>query len=277
MIRVVTDSTADLSLEEGKNSNIDIVPLYVIFGEDTYKDRVDITTENFYEMQKSSDSTTSQPSPSDFLSVFDNYPDDEIICITCTKKLSGTYQSAKIASEMSKNKNIYVVDSTIIGRGLGMLVLEAARLRDCGFGVEDILERVENIKKRSVTIGMLDELDYLKKGGRISAVSATLGSVFKIKPILCVSDGVIQSYNKKVRGKQNAMKFMASIVDEAKLDDSLPICVCYSGKINNALQMVKKLEEINIKIDIENNCKAIGPVIGTHLGPTCVMVSFFTV
>ncbi len=275
MIRIITDSTSDITPEEAKKLSIDIVPLYVIIGSKNYKDRVDIDTREFYEKLKESPITTSQPSPADFLEVYHKYPNDEIICITCTHKLSGTYQSAVVAAESFENSKIKVIESTSISLGLRNTVMEAVRMRDEGFDCDAIVEHIEAINQKSFIVGSLETLEYLKRGGRISNVSAALGTLLNVKPILKVSDGVIETYDKKVRGKKNALKFIANQLSDMEIDTSLPISVGYTNEIENSKMLIDTLKTIDISIDESTNFAEIGPVIGTHVGPGCYLLAFF--
>ncbi len=274
MLRIVTDSTSDITLEEAKEYDIEIVPLYVIFGEKSYKDRIELSTSDFYEMLEKEQSTTSQPSPSDFLTIFDKYPDDDILCITCTKKLSGTYQSANIARENSDNENIYVIDSNTITLGLRNMVLQAVKMRAENLELKVIMGKLEEMKDRNFIIGAVETLECLKRGGRISGVSAAVGSLLNIRPILNVEDGVINVLPKKVRGNQNAIKEVTKIVSDLEIDTDLMVSVGYSKESKNADLLIKKIKESGISVEDKNICE-IGPVIGSHVGAGCFLLEFF--
>lgn len=272
MIRIITDSTSEITPEEAKKNNIDVVPLYVIFNGKTYKDRVDLDIDGFYEHLKKFSPTTSQPSPGDFLEIFDKYAEDEIICLTCSQRLSGTYQSANLAKAQSKNQKVHVINSETISLGLRGIVFETVGMRDKNFSCEEIIEGIKFLKNKSITMGGAQTLEYLKRGGRISNIAAIAGSFLNIKPILTVNDGLVKSYKKKARGKNNAISIVSQAVDEFNIDKSLPVIIGYSRDLENAEALMEKLKGKGIKI--AEVCE-IGPVIGTHTGPGAFILSFF--
>lgn len=272
MIRIITDSTSEITPEEAKKNNIDVVPLYVIFNGKTYKDRVDLDMDGFYERLEEFSPTTSQPSPGDFLEIFDKYIEDEIICLTCSQKLSGTYQSANLAKAQSENQRIHVINSETISLGLRGTVFEAIGMRDKNFSCEDIIEGIKRLKDKSITMGGAQTLEYLKRGGRISNIAAIAGNFLNIKPILIVNDGLVTSYKKKARGKNNAISIVSQAVDEFNIDKSLPVIIGYSRDLENAKTLMEKLKGKGIKVT--EVCE-IGPVIGTHTGPGAFILSFF--
>ncbi len=276
MIRIITDSTSDITPEEAKKLNIDVVPLYVVIGDKNYKDRVELQTDEFYEKLKDSSITTSQPSPMDFLAVYDKYQGDEIICITCTHKLSGTYQSANVAKNSSDNENITVIDSETISLGLRNVILEAVRIRDEKNDVKSIVEHINKVKNKSFIMGSLESLEYLKRGGRISSAAAIFGTVLNVKPILQIRDGSINVHKKKMRGKQNAMKFITKLVKEISIDKTLPISIGYSSSADNAHLLMDKLQSEDIVLKSDEDIVEVGPVVGTHVGEGCYFVAFFT-
>ncbi len=275
MIRIITDSTSDITLKEAYEKNIDIIPLYVHMEDEVYKDRVTLTTEDFYKKLEANPSTTSQPSPADFLEVYNKYPEDEILCITCTHKLSGTYQSACIAQQDALNKNIKVLDSNTISLGLRSIIFEAVRMRDDNKSMEEIVDYINEIKEKSYILGSLDSLKYLKRGGRISGASAVVGSLLNIKPILKISDGVIEAHDKKVRGKKNVIKFICELLPTIGFNKNLPMVIGYSTDIEDAYVILKKLKEYNIDFNGSLDIGQVGPVVGTHVGPGCFFIAFF--
>ncbi len=274
MIRIITDSTSDITLKEAAEKKIDIVSLYVHMEDKVYKDRVDLTAEDFYEKLKDHPSTTSQPSPADFLAVYNQYPEDEILCITCTHKLSGTYQSACIAKEDALNNNITIIDSNTISLGLRSIIFEAVRMRDQNCTMKEMIDYINEVKKKNYIIGSVDSLKYLKRGGRISGASAVVGSILNIKPILKISDGVIKAHDKKVRGKKNVIKTLCELVEEIGFDKNLPMVIGYSTDEKDADRIGAKLKEKEIGYNMDAG--QVGPVVGTHVGPGCVFISFFT-
>ncbi len=276
MIRIITDSTSDITPQEAEKLNIDVVPLYVVIGDTNYKDRVELQTDEFYEKLRDISITTSQPSPMDFLEVYNKYKDDEIICITCTHKLSGTYQSANVAKDSSDNDNITVIDSNAISLGLRNIILEAVKIRDEQADVNSIVHHINSIKDRSYIMGSLESLDCLQKGGRISSAAAIFGTVLNVKPIIQIQDGLINVHKKKIRGKQNAMKFITKLAKEMSIDKNLPISIGYSSSSDNAKLLIDKLKMEGINMISADDMVEVGPVVGTHVGEGCYFLAFFT-
>ncbi len=275
MIRIITDSTSSITQEDAKKMNIDVVPLYVLIDDKIYKDRVDFSDNEFYALLKEHQPTTSQPNPVDFLAVYDKYPDDEIICITSSLKISGTNQSANIAKSMSDNENITVINSENISLGLRNIVIKAVELRDAGCDYKTLVDEINDWKGKSITIGMADKLDNLKRGGRISHVEFFAANVLSIKPMVIVKDGLLESYHKKARGRQKAINILLDSLNELNYDPDSNIIVGYTENIENAKLLSDKLEGINLSIYNKGNFYDAGAVIATHTGEGAIILSFF--
>ncbi len=272
MIRIITDSTASITLEEAKKLNINIVPLYVQIGEDSYKDRIDLSDQRFYTLLKHVQPASSQPTPHDFLEIFDKYKDDQIICITLSEKLSGTYQSAIIARQMSANENIRIINSDNASLGIRQLVFEAIKMRDRGCSLIEIAKELENLRNKVICLGVCDTLEYLKRGGRISGLKFFAGTVLNIKPTLIIENGSLQPYGKKCRGKQNAIKMLVKALEEFDCDTNYPIMLGYTKNLENAkLLKDKVLEHYD---NIEDSFSELGTVIATHTGDNAFLMSF---
>ncbi len=274
MIRIVTDSTASIDQMEAKKLNIDVVPLYILMNDKTYKDRMDFTDSEFYELLEKHQPTTSQPNPIDFLNVYNKYPDDEILCITISKKLSGTYQSANMAKEMSDNKKIKVINSKNVSLGLRQLVLLALQMTKEGYCFSEIIEKIESIKNQVITIGMADTLDNLKRGGRISNIKFIAANFLNIKPLIIVEDGVLQSYGKKARGKKNALRIIANALDTYNYDNTMPIIIGYAHDMSNAMLLSEHLKNYGVCVP-KTDFFELGSVIATHTGKNAFILSFF--
>lgn len=275
-IRIIIDSTADL-LPELKN-RVHIVPLTVRFGDTEYIDGVTITHKEFYEKLIESDTlpTTSQATPDAFIKEFEKAKEagESAVVITLSSKLSGTYQSAMIAAE--DYDHIYVVDSGSAAMGSGILVELALKLMDDGLSAKEIAERLESEKKRIIIVALVDTLEYLKKGGRISKTVAFAGAVLNIKPVLSVIDGDIKILG-KARGSKMGNNLLVTEIEKAGgIDFTSPILLGYSG-ISDALLLKyiedsKHIWEGNLN---EVRYTSVGSVIGTHAGPGAVVVAFF--
>ena len=274
--RIIVDSTADLVPEI--KERVHIVPLTVHFGDEEYIDGVTIDHETFYNRLIESDvlPTTSQATPDAFMKEFDKIKEagEEAVVITLASKFSGTYQSAMIAA--SEYENIYVVDSTSAAMGSGILVEVAFKLLDEGKKAAEIALILEEEKKKIVVVALVDTLEYLKKGGRISKAVAFAGGVLNIKPVLSVIDGEINMLG-KARGSKMGNNLLVQEIDKAGgIDFTKPVLLGYSG-ISDAL-LLKYIEdsrhiwEGNLN---EVRYTSVGSVIGTHAGPGAVVVAFF--
>lgn len=274
--RIIVDSTADLTPEYKERAYT--VPLTVTFGTEEYIDGVTIDHKTFYEKLIESDvlPTTSQATPDAFMKEFEKAREagEAAVVITLASKFSGTYQSAMIAA--ADYENIYIVDSTSAAMGSGILVEMAFRLLDEGKSAAEIAAIIEEEKKKIVVVALVDTLEYLKKGGRISKTVAFAGGVLNIKPVLSVIDGEISMLG-KARGSKMGNNLLVQEIDKAGgIDFTKPVLLGYSG-ISNSL-LLKYIEDSRHiwegNLD-EVRYTTVGSVIGTHAGPGAVVVAFF--
>ncbi len=274
--RIIVDSTADLVPEI--QQRVRVVPLTVHFGEEEYIDGVTIDHATFYNKLIESDvlPTTSQATPDAFMTEFDKIKEsgEAAVVITLASKFSGTYQSAMIAA--SEYENIYIVDSTSAAMGSGILVELAVRMLDEGKSAQDIALALEEEKKKIVVVALVDTLEYLKKGGRISKTIAFAGGMLNIKPVLSIIDGDITMLG-KARGSKMGNNLLVQEIDKAGgIDFAKPVLLGYSG-ISDAL-LLKYIEDSRHiwegNLD-EVRYTSVGSVIGTHAGPGAVVVAFF--
>ena len=274
--RIIVDSTADLMPEY--KSRVSVVPLTVHFGEEEYIDGVTIDHKTFYEKLIESDvlPSTSQATPDAFMKEFEKAKTagEAAVVITLASKFSGTYQSAMIAA--AEYEDIYVVDSASAAMGSGILVELAFRLLDEGKSAEEVAAILEEEKKKIVIVALVDTLEYLKKGGRVSKTVAFAGTVLNIKPVLSVVDGEINMLG-KARGSKMGNNLLVQEIDKAGgIDFSKPVLLGYSGISDALLQKYiedsRYIWEGNLK---EVRYTTVGSVIGTHAGPGAVVVAFF--
>lgn len=233
--RIIVDSTADLVPEI--KERVHIVPLTVHFGDEEYIDGVTIDHETFYNRLIESDvlPTTSQATPDAFMKEFDKIKEagEEAVVITLASKFSGTYQSAMIAA--SEYENIYVVDSTSAAMGSGILVELAFKLLDEGKKAAEIALILEEEKKKIVVVALVDTLEYLKKGGRISKAVAFAGGVLNIKPVLSVIDGEINMLG-KARGSKMGNNLLVQEIDKAGgIDFTKPVLLGYANVMQRSI------------------------------------------
>ena len=274
--RIIVDSTADLMPEF--KGRVHTVALTVNFGNEEYIDGVTIDHKTFYEKLIESDvlPTTSQATPDAFIKEFEKAKEagEAAVVITLASKFSGTYQSATIAAD--DYENIYVVDSGSATMGSGILVELAFKLLDEGKNAEEITAILEEQKKKIIIVALVDTLEYLKKGGRISKAVAFAGGVLNIKPVLSVIDGEINMLG-KARGSKMGNNLLVQEIDKAGgIDFSKPVLLGYSG-ISDAL-LQKYIEDSRYiwegNLD-EVRYTSVGSVIGTHAGPGAVAVAIF--
>lgn len=271
MIKIITDSTADISLDYAKELNVGIVPLTVIIEGKEYKDRVNLQPEEFYQLldEKDVTPTTSQPSPQDFLNAYDEgvKNKDDIIVFTLSSKISGTYQSANIAKDLAEYENIYVIDTLSTIPAQRIMVEKACELRNQGKSAKEIVEFMEEYKHRVKLFAVVDTLEYFYKGGRLSKSTATIGNLLKMKPIVSLVDGKLELVAKS-RGTKKATAKVVDLINEAgEIDFNEPIYLGYTGSDDKMEKFEAILrEELGFK-NKEVGYTIIGPTIGTHAGP----------
>lgn len=275
-MRIIVDSTCDLTPE--LKQQVHIVPLTVHFGDEEFIDGVTIGHKQFYEKLIETDihPSTSQASPAAFEAEYEKAKQagEGAVVITISSKLSGTYQSAVIATE--DYEDIYVVDSTSVTIGASILVELALRLAAQGLTAQQIAQQLEEEKKKLVLVALVDTLEYLKKGGRISKSVAAFGTMLNIKPVLSVADGEIQILG-KARGSKMGNNMLVQQIDKAGgVDFTKPVLLGYTG-LSDAM-LLKYIEDSRNIWDgnlSEVRYTTIGSVIGTHAGPGAVAVAFF--
>lgn len=276
-LKIVLDSTSDIVPELlGK---FEIVPLTVNFGEEEFIDGVTITREEFYAKLIESDviPTTSQATPEAFESVFKKVVEngDEVLCITVASKLSGTYQSACIAAEEFPGK-VRVIDSKSVAIGSAILAEFALSLLEKGLSAEEIEKELIEKREDIIIVALIDTLEYLKKGGRLSKTAAFAGSLLNIKPVVSVEDGEINVLG-KARGSKQGNNFLIKEIEKAGgVDFSMPVLLGYTGHDPYMLEKYKEDSRFIWEGKVENLRETcIGSVIGTHVGPGAIAVAFF--
>lgn len=280
-IRIVTDSTADLSQELVERYQIKVVPLDVLIEGTAYKDKIDLTNEEFYGILRSMKDlpTTSQPSPAVFADVYRELAAEgaeHIISIHISSDLSGTYQSSVLAAGMVEQEvAVHNFDSRSATMGLGLIVLSAAKMVEESHSVEEILDSVKVVIQKLDLYFLLDSLDNLHKGGRIGKASHLFGSLLNIKPVLNLSNGVISAYE-KVRGNKDnkALERLIAILAE-KIDPSKKL-YCTMGYCDNRDVAEYIVERLRDHVDCDEFVYLqIGSVVGTHIGMGAVGMAFY--
>jgi DegV family protein with EDD domain len=273
-VRIVTDSLSDLIQEHISNLGITVIPLTVLFGHETFLDRVTITTEEFYRRLIAGPTlpTSTQPAPVDFANAYDKLAAEtnEILAITLSSKLSGTYQSAKAGIDLMKNKKcrVEVIDSQTVAGGLGLVVLSAAAQAKKGMNLDKLVEFTRKALTRSHFVAYFDTLKYLAKGGRIGKAAGLLGSVLSFKPILTVKDGEMAPVT-RLRSRAAGLEYMHNFITGFKNIES--ICVEHSTDTEGADTVAKRFSENHPKIPIMRS--AVSPVLGVYGGPNAIAVT----
>ncbi|MBQ8292667.1 MAG: DegV family protein [Bacilli bacterium] len=278
-IKIVIDSASDISLEEAEKLGVTVIPMSISFGfNEEYYDGVDITPHRFYEKLIESDELpkTSQINAFRFNEVFKELTSDgsDVLVITISSKLSGTYTSALQAAE--KYGNVHVVDSLNACIGERLLCLYALELIKKGLSIEEIVEELNEKKKKINLIAVVNTLEYLKKGGRVSSAVAFAGEAFSIKPVLSVIDGEVKMIGKAVGSKRGNNLLNTLVAKKGGIDFSMPYGVIWSGLDNTMLQKYIK-DSAHLWEEHTDTIPAyiIGSTIGTHVGPGAIGVAFF--
>ena len=264
-IKIITDSTLDLPSDLIKEKDIEVLPLLINFGEESYLDGVEINTKEMLEKVEKENifPTTAQITPNRFEEVFNKYLSEgyKILTILLSSEMSGTYQSACIAKNMIDSNDIVIIDSKNVTSGLGLLVLKACEFRDNGNSIFEIEEKIKNIIPKVKSSLVFESLDNLVRGGRLSKAVGTIGSVLGLRLILEVKDGKIEVKD-KIRGSKKALKKVISDFESVNVDFNSPIIIdeILSQEIFEGLK--KYFEDKDIKY-IHGN---VGCTVGIHSG-----------
>jgi DegV family protein with EDD domain len=272
---VVLDSTADFPEAPERFRNWRVVPLYVLFGDQSYRDYVELTPEEFYARLRTADvlPTTSQPTPGDFLTAYEELTGYErIYSLHLSAALSGTYQSARTAAAELGEK-VRVVDSESASAAIAMLGLAIQRRLDRGTTDEEIDELITRFKEDAGLIFTVDTLEFLRRGGRIGRASAWAGNLLHVKPILTIKREVVPL--KRVRGNQNAMQeFVAAFTSSTEDSTTLKVGIAHADAPERAEQLKKMVHAERPRSDVEI-VTTLGAVVGTHAGPGTVGFFWF--
>ncbi len=280
MVKILIDSAADISKSEAKNLGIEMIPMVISFGDKDYYDGVDLTASKFYEKLASSNVVpkTAQVNPFRWEEEFTRLTEngDEVLAITISSKLSGTYESACQASEKFSGK-VRVVDSLNACAGERLLCEYAISLAKEGLSLNEIADKLEENKGRIKVLAVIGTLEYLKKGGRISAVAAFAGEMLSLKPLIAVIDGEVKVTGKAM-GFRKGLALLNKQIDETKgIDYSMPISAIYSGETENLEKFIQTSQRIWDSVSGEVPKSQLGATIGTHVGPGVAGIAFFEI
>lgn len=272
-VKIVTDSTSDVTSDLAQELGITVIPLTVFFGHESFLDRVEISTDVFYNRlaKESIFPTTTQPAPGIFVDVYNKLAEetDEILTIVISSKLSGTFQSATNAKDLVTNKSrIEIIDSKNVAMGFGLLVITAAQAAKDGASLKEITDLINRRISQSHMVIYFETLKYLAKGGRIGKAQGLLGSMLSIKPILTMKDGEFSPMT-RVRSKAAGMEYIRNFVASFPSVEKLAIEYCTTpediDKLTDILSSIVPKESIY--------SSTISPVLGTYAGPGALAVT----
>ena len=278
-LHIITDSTAEISQVDAHKLGITVIPLSVNFESDEYLDGVSISTKDFYVKLKTATilPKTSQATPERFVQAFQQClarnPNDDILVITLSSALSGTYQSAMIAQSLVPTAKVTLFDSRQVSFALKSLVDVAIKRRDQGRTLHEIVEELTLLRDKVVLYAVIDDLTYLKMGGRISGPLASIGSMLKLKPIITIQEGLVKIAHKTL-GSIKAQEWIIAQYQSDQCNAELPQCVAHSDALSTLQQFVSLCQRRIEKFPVLPVAD-IGITIGTHAGPGCVGLSYF--
>jgi DegV family protein with EDD domain len=272
-VKIITDSLSDITSDIAEGLGVTVIPLTVLFGHETFLDRVTITTDEFYHKLTHGNvwPTTTQPAPGDFVNVYNELAKetDEILVVTLSSKLSGTYQSALSAKGMVKDKcRIEIIDSQSVAMGLGLIVIAASKKAKAGANLDELTDSVRNAMARSHFIVYFDTLKYLAKGGRIGKAQGLLGAMLSVKPILTIKEGEMSPVT-RLRSLVAGMDYLYNFI--AGFPNIEELAVEHATTPEEADRLVERLNPVFPKERIFKS--TISPVLGVYGGPGAMAIT----
>lgn len=268
MIRILVDSSADYTAEEVKALNMELVPINITINDTNYRDGIDITKDELYQMLLDTDAfpMTAQPSPQEFLDIFEDAKEkgDSLIYLSLSSGLSGTFQSATLAKNMAEYDEIYLVDTLSATRAIRIMAEYACKLREEGKTAAEIAAELDEFKSRIVIYAALDTLEYLYKGGRLNKATAAVGELANLKPIITVNEEGKIGVPAKALGRNKALASLTKLITEKGIDSSFPVYSIFAYGEENTEKLEQKLEASGVSI---TKRLQVGATIGSHIGP----------
>jgi DegV family protein with EDD domain len=266
LIRIVTDSTSDILPLEAQRLGVDVVPLTVRFGEEQFRDGLDLGPDEFYRRLPTTpvQPSTSQPTPEQFAEVYRRHvaSGDSVLSIHISAKLSGTLQSASLAAQEFPAGSVRVVDSVTVSAGIQFLVRGALADVSAGCDLDDVERRVKDRRGRVGVYVLLDTLTYLQRGGRIGRAQSLVGGILNVKPLLCVRDGEVHP-EARVRKRQEGIDKMVEIAKAASPLDGLAVFHCGAPELLKLIEPLLRADHPGVEIIVGQ----LGAVVGTYSGP----------
>lgn len=275
-VRVVTDSTSDLPKDLAQSLGVEVVPLKVLFGEETLRDGIDIDEQTFYRRlsESKTNPTTSQPTPVEFEEVYRRLGagGDPICAITISSKLSGTYSSAITAKGLVEPEvRVEVVDSLLVSMALGLVVIRVAKAAQAGASLDECVAIAKETSAKTEILFLVDTLEYLRRGGRIGGARAFLGALLNIKPILGLKEGEVTAVERARTRHKGIERLYEWTVGKAGVNG---LCVLASPPLEDAKALAERLRGQFPDVPLYEG--VLGPVVGTHAGPGVVGVAAYT-
>lgn len=275
MVRIITDSLCDLTMAHAKELDIDILPLLVCFGKEQYKCGIELSNEAFYEKLETNQEapSTAAVNPYEFEEVFRKYIDagDDVVAILFSKHMSATFQSAVIAADSIDSDRLHLIDCENGAMGQALLIETAVSMREQGMSADEIVKKITALLPKTMTYIVIDTMEYLKRGGRISQSAALIGGLMRLHPVLqVVADGAKPI--DKVKGKKSCNTWLINKLKEQEPDTDYKLVIGHSNAPERAEMFRQQLIEAGITNEIFITC--IGPVVGTHIGPNCLGIGY---
>lgn len=275
MVKIVTDSSCDISMERCAELGVELLPITVNFGEESYRANLDITNEEFYEKLATVQELpkTAQITPAQFEKIFQPYKEsgDDVVCLFISSKMSGTLQSARVAKNILGAENILLPDTLNVTFALGLLVEEAVKMRDAGMTGAEIVAKIQELIPRIRLFAMIEDLKYLKMGGRLSATSALVASILGICPIITLKDGLVEVVG-KARGKKAAFAAIRKFVEKEPISADYCVTIGNANVPENCKAFQEYMEDLLKKREV--HVSSIGSIVGTHTGPGAVGLAY---
>ncbi len=274
MFKIITDSGADFREEQARALDIEIAHLKITFEDEVIIQRREEDVSHFFTKLKAARELpfTSQPSPKEFYDLYEKYPGEELLVLTLSGSLSGTLNSAELArKELNDPERVHIVDTRQATLSQNVVIAEAIRLRDAGKTARETADLIRELAGKTTILGLIDTLKYLKKGGRIPASLAAIGSIMNMKPVVELKDGALITAG-KARGHQAGLKLLSQRLAELGIDPRYKVFIgtTDSEKYRPEIEGLMKAQYP----DVEYEFAKIGGIIGTHIGPDCIGVGF---
>ena len=275
MVKIVTDSSCDISPQRCAELGVEMLPITVNFGDTSYRANIDISNEEFFEKLSVAEELpkTAQITPNHFQEIFKPYQEsgDDVVCLFISSKMSGTLQSARVAKNILGAENILLPDTLNVTFALGLLVEEAVKMRDAGMTGAEIVEKIEELIPRIRLFAMIEDLKYLKMGGRLSATSALVASILGICPIITLKDGLVEVVG-KARGKKAAFAAIRKWVEKEPISSDYCVTMGHANVPENCKALQEFLGDLLKKREV--HVCSIGSIVGTHTGPGAVGLAY---